>query len=250
MGWRSCRRAPRRRSSSCTPSTTCRSSPSRSGARGRRATPCVRSRPSSPQELSEIAETSKACSSSAAQPRAVRVEPDPDRMAAAGVSWTQLTAALGRGVPRQDAGTAVRANREIRVVAGPLFRDARRRCARGGGASATAGPSTWRRGPRRGRPRRATGRVFYSPGPARAGAAHPAGREYPAVTIALAKRPGANATALAAARAARRWRQLRQHLLPADVRRGGDPQLRPDRRARSRTSSSSTCCSPPSRWWP
>ena len=52
----------------------------------------------------------------------LRVEPDPDRMAAAGIGWTQLTGALQAASVRQAAGTAVRDNREIRVEVGPLFR--------------------------------------------------------------------------------------------------------------------------------
>ena len=59
--------------------------------------------------------------------------------------------------------------------------------------------------------------VLYSPGPARAEAAHPAGQEYPAVTIAVAKRPGANATHLAE-RVLRKVDELRPRLLPQDVR--------------------------------
>ena len=75
------------------------------------------------EELSEIEDTSKA-SLIGGQPRAVRVEPDPDRMAAAGITWTQLTGALQSAAALQDAGTAVRDNREVRVEAGPLFRSA------------------------------------------------------------------------------------------------------------------------------
>ena len=73
------------------------------------------------QELSEVPEASRA-QLIGGQPRVVRVEPDPDRMAAAGISWTQLTGALQAASVRQAAGTAVRDNREIRVEVGPLFR--------------------------------------------------------------------------------------------------------------------------------
>ena len=45
-------------------------------------------------------------------------------MAAAGVTWMQLTGALQAASVRQAAGTAVRDNREMRVEAGPLFRSA------------------------------------------------------------------------------------------------------------------------------
>ncbi|HSB61686.1 MAG TPA: efflux RND transporter permease subunit, partial [Vicinamibacteria bacterium] len=73
------------------------------------------------QELSEVADTGKAYLIGG-QPRVVRVEPDPDRMNAAGVSWAALTGVLRSASARQGAGTAVRDNREIRVEAGPLFR--------------------------------------------------------------------------------------------------------------------------------
>ena len=72
------------------------------------------------QELSEIPETSKAYLIGG-QPRVVRVEPDPDRMAAAGVSWIALSGALRSAAAKQDAGTMVRDNRETRIEAGPLF---------------------------------------------------------------------------------------------------------------------------------
>jgi multidrug efflux pump subunit AcrB len=75
------------------------------------------------QELSEIPETSRV-QVIGGQPRVVRVEPDVERMAAAGVSWLQLTGALQAASGRQSAGTAVRDNREVRVEVGPLFRDA------------------------------------------------------------------------------------------------------------------------------
>ena len=72
------------------------------------------------QELSEVPETSRV-QLVGGQPRVVRVEPDPDRMAAAGISWAQLTGALQAAAVREAAGTAVRDNREIRVEVGPLF---------------------------------------------------------------------------------------------------------------------------------
>ena len=157
------------------------------------------------QELSEIPETSKAYLIGG-QPRVVRVTPDPDRMAASGVSWLQLTGALQSASLRQGAGTAVRDNRELRVEAGPLLRgaeDVRRLVAgvRGGRpvyvedlALVTDGPDE------------AQDAVFFARG----------GVEHPAVTIALAKRPGANATTLADEVLAK-TEALRPRLLPADV---------------------------------
>ena len=167
------------------------------------------------QELSEIQETAKA-QLIGGRPRAIRVEPDPDRMNAAGVSWMALTQALEAASARQPAGTAVRDNREIRIQAGPLFQDAEDvarvvvalRAARPVYVSEVArvidGPDE------------ATDAVFYSVGAAKAGPGRPAGNEFPAVTIALAKRPGANATRLADQVLAK-VETLRPRLLPADV---------------------------------
>ena len=75
------------------------------------------------QELSEIEQTSQVALIGG-QARSVRVEPDPDRLAAAGVTFLDLTGALQSASTLQDAGTAVRDNRELRVVAGPLFASA------------------------------------------------------------------------------------------------------------------------------
>jgi len=168
------------------------------------------------QELSEVPETTKAYLIGG-EPRVVRIEPDPDRLAAAGVSWISLTSALGAGAAQQDAGTAVRNNREIRLEVGPLFRSATdvsrvvvgmrdgRPLYVSDVARVTDGPDE------------TTSAVFHSPGPASAGDGRRAGTELPAVTVALAKRPGANATALAAAVLAK-VDALRPKLLPADVR--------------------------------
>jgi len=167
------------------------------------------------QELSEIPQTSKAYLIGG-QPRAVRVEPDPDRLASTGVTFTTLSGVLRSAAARQDAGTMVRGNRETRVEAGPPF----------AGAGDVARTVV---GVRNGRPiyvgdvarvidgpAETTDAVFYAVGPARADAAHPAGSEFQAVTIAVAKRPGANATALAEA-VRRKVADLRPRLLPADV---------------------------------
>ncbi len=168
------------------------------------------------QELSEVPETSKAYLIGGAQ-RVVRVEPDIDRMNAAGVSWATLTGALQSASYRQAAGTTVRDNHESRVEVGPLFASA-----------AEVGRVVV--GMSQGRPtyvetvaRVADGpdevqdAVFFAFGPARATQDHPAGSEYAAVTLALAKRPGANATHLAR-RVLEKVETLRPQLLPADVR--------------------------------
>jgi multidrug efflux pump subunit AcrB len=157
------------------------------------------------QELSEVPEASRA-QLVGGQPRVVRVEADPDRMAAAGISWTQLTGALQAASARQAAGSSVRDNREIRLEVGSLFRSSEEV------GRALAGVS-------HGRPvyvsevarvidgpDEATDAVFFSAGP----------DEHPAVTIALSKRRGANATVLAGD-VLRKVEDLRPRLLPAEV---------------------------------
>ncbi len=167
------------------------------------------------QELSELPETSKAALLGG-QPRVVRVEPDPDRLAALGVSWQTLVGTLQAAGGQQPAGSAVRDNRELRVRAGPLLADA------GDVAGVVLGV-------RAGRPVyvRDVARVVDGPdetrdvtlhalGSARGSLDTPAGVEHQAVTIALAKRPGANATTLARQVLAK-VEELRPRLLPADV---------------------------------
>ncbi len=164
------------------------------------------------QELAEVPETSRV-ELIGGQPRVVRVEPDPDRMAAAGISWNGLTAALQAASVRQAAGSSVRDNREVRIEVGPLFRSAEevgqvvlglsqgRPVYLSQVARVIDGPDE------------ATDAVFFSPGPAAAGIP---GSEHPAVTIALAKRRGANATAVAES-VLGKLEHLRPRLLPAEV---------------------------------
>ena len=165
------------------------------------------------QELSEVPEASRA-QLVGGQPRVVRVEPDPDRMAAAGISWTRLTGALQAASARQAAGASVRDNRELRIEVGSLFRssDEVGRVVAGLGHGRPVYVSQVARvidGPDE-----ATDAVFFSPGPVGAGAP---GGEHPAVTIALSKRAGANAAALAED-VLRKVEDLRPRLLPAEVR--------------------------------
>jgi multidrug efflux pump subunit AcrB len=167
------------------------------------------------QELSEVEATSRV-QLIGGQPRVVRVEPDPDRMAASGISWSQLTGALQAASVRLPAGTAVRDNREIRVEVGPLFQ-----------GSEEVGRVVV--GVQDGRPvyvsqvarvidgpDEATDAVFFSPGLAGAAGKAPVGSQHPAVTIAIAKRTGANAAELAD-RVLRKLEDLRPHLLPAEL---------------------------------
>jgi len=166
-------------------------------------------------ELSEIPETTKAYLIGG-QPRTIRVEPDVARMNAAGVAWLQLAGALQTAAAREDAGSAVRANREIRLQAGPLFESAQN--VEAAVVSLRGGRPVYVRDVARviDGPDEATDAVFYSPGPGRATAVSPAGTEYPALTVALAKRPGANATDLAQ-RALAKIESLRGGLIPRDV---------------------------------
>ena len=130
------------------------------------------------QELSEIPETSRV-QLIGGQPRVVRVEPDPDRMAAAGVSWTQLTGALQAAV-RAPGGRHRRARQP---------RDARR----GGAALPELG-----RGRPRGRRRAATAaRVRLEPSPAWSTAptrrrTRSSSRPAPPAAAARPRRPGAS----------------------------------------------------------
>jgi multidrug efflux pump subunit AcrB len=138
-------------------------------------------------------------------------------MAAAGVSWMQLTSALQAASVRQPAGTAVRDNREIRLEVGPLFRssDEIGRVVVGVSQGRPVYVSQVARvvdGPEE-----ATDAVFFSPGPAGTSEGAPAGSEHQAVTIALSKRTGANATALAES-VLRKVEDLRPRLLPAEIR--------------------------------
>jgi multidrug efflux pump subunit AcrB len=167
------------------------------------------------QEISEIPQTSKAYLVGG-QPFVVRVEPDPDRMAAARVTWIALSGALRSAASRLDAGTTVRENRETRIEAGPLFARAEDVArvvvaVRGARPVYVADVARVVDGPGE-----ATDAVFFAVGAARATAERPAGREYPAVTIAVAKRPGSNATRLAEM-ALEKVEDLRPRLLPASV---------------------------------
>jgi len=167
------------------------------------------------QEVSEIPETTKAYLIGG-QPRTLLVEPDPDRMNALGVSWFALTQSLRSAAVRYPAGSAVRDNQEIRVVAGPLFQRAEDvgrvvvsvRDGRPVYVADVARISD--------APDEAKDAVFFSPGPAWQGGSERAGQEHPAVTIALAKRPGANATQVAE-RVLAKLETIRPKLLPAGV---------------------------------
>ena len=166
------------------------------------------------QELSTIEQVSKA-QLIGGSPRVVRVEPDPQRLAAHAVSWDRLLGALASAGAVRPAGTAVAGNQETAVVARGALADARqvertvvalhdgRPVYVSDVARVLDGPDETRDA------------VFFSPGPAGRARGLPAG-EHPAVTIALAKRPGANATTLGE-EAIARMEAVRPALLPAEV---------------------------------
>jgi multidrug efflux pump subunit AcrB len=166
-------------------------------------------------ELAEVPDISKARLIGGAA-RAIRIEPDPDRLAATGVTWPELEGALRSAAARLDAGTAVTANRELRIEAGPRFVDAEAIervvvAARDGRPIYLRDLAVVHDGPGE-----TTHAVFHVVGAAEASAELPAGARFPAVTIALAKRPGANAMTLAREIHAK-VEALRPRLLPSDV---------------------------------
>ena len=135
--------------------------------------------------------------------RQVRILPDPSRLAARGVSVVDLEPAVRAASAQAPTGRIVAANREVLVETGPFLTDVRD----------LSGVVV---GVRRGRPvylsdvatvvdgpEEPAHYVFLGTGPAAAtrgvvtfGQVEP-GTEFPAVTVSIAKRPGANATTLA-----------------------------------------------------
>jgi multidrug efflux pump subunit AcrB len=153
--------------------------------------------------------------------RQVRVLPDPARLASRGVSLLDLEPAIRAASAQSASGRIVSGNRETLVETGPFLRDARDlativvavRASRPVYLSDVAAIEDGPEEPSR--------YVFMGTGPAAAarGIVLPEdgpGREDPAVTIAVAKRPGANATALAKTVLQTKDR-LRGTLVPGDV---------------------------------
>ncbi|MBI3447550.1 MAG: efflux RND transporter permease subunit [Acidobacteria bacterium] len=146
--------------------------------------------------------------------RQVRVFPDPARLASRGVSILDLEPAVRAASAQAPAGTLVGGDRGVLVEAGPYLDDARDlgrivvgvRDARpvylGDVADVVDGPEE------------PGSYVFFGAGPG--SGAPPGGHLQPAVTIALAKRAGANATALAE-RVLALTDSLRGRLLPDSV---------------------------------
>ncbi len=134
--------------------------------------------------------------------RQVRILPDPARLAGRGVSILDLAPAVRAASAQMPAGRLTSANREVLVEAGPFLRDPRdiervvvgardgRPVYLGDVATVVDGPEEPARYVFLGAGSAAARRGIGGPGGA------PGGREYPAVTISVAKRPGANATRL------------------------------------------------------
>jgi multidrug efflux pump subunit AcrB len=155
--------------------------------------------------------------------RLVRVLPDPARLAGRGVSILDLEPAVRAASAQRPAGAIVAGDREILLEAGPFLGDSRDLGrvvvgVRGGRPVYLRDVAEIVDGPEE-----PSSYVFLGLGPA-AAVRPPAattrvaapGGEYPAVTLALAKRPGANATALAR-RVHGLVAGLRGGLLPAEV---------------------------------
>ncbi len=151
-------------------------------------------------------------------PREVRVELDPEALAARGLSPLEVLGALRAADASLSAGAFDRGNRRVAVVAGPFVggrRDAERLVvgAHGGSpvylrdvARVVDGPAE---------PDSVT-RIRFGPAGAAAAGARP-GESFPAVTLALSKKKGVNAVAVSAA-VLERAEALRAEALPADVR--------------------------------
>jgi len=159
------------------------------------------------REISEIENTTRVAVTGGT-PRVVRVEPDPARLAAAGLTWTDISGALRAAQTRLPAGNQVAGDRVLAVETGSLFRDgsdvARAVVGRRGRyptllsdvARVTDGPDE-------------TVDYVFSGGRGAALA--------PSVTISVAKRPGTNATILSR-RVLAKVDALRPRLLPPGVR--------------------------------
>jgi multidrug efflux pump subunit AcrB len=154
--------------------------------------------------------------------RAVRVEVDPARLAAAGLTLLDLRGALLSADQGAPVGDLLAGNRAISLEAGPFLRDARDVAelvvaARGGKPVFLQDVATVTDGAPR-----AQRYVWHGIGRGAAadgadGASAPApGTEYPAVTIAITKKPGENAIAVADAVMAR-VHALHNTLIPSAV---------------------------------
>ena len=145
--------------------------------------------------------------------RAIRVEIDPARLAGAGVTVAELRQALQSANMGAPVGELLGGDRSVAIEAGPFLRDAREV----GELVVSV---------RQGRPvyLQDVARVVDGPLPAQqyvwhgvgAGAGEGDGGEYPAVTIAITKKPGENAISVADA-VMQRVDTVRNTLIPSNV---------------------------------
>ena len=159
------------------------------------------------REIAEVENTTRVAVTGGA-PRVVRVEPDPARLAAAGLTWTDVSGALRAAQARLPAGNEVASGGVLAVETGSLLRDgsdvARAVVGRRGRypillsdvARVTDGPDE-------------TADYVFSGGRGTALGT--------SVTISVAKRPGTNATILSR-RVLAKLDSLRPRLLPPGVR--------------------------------
>ncbi|MFS8084432.1 MAG: efflux RND transporter permease subunit, partial [Acidobacteriota bacterium] len=142
--------------------------------------------------------------------RAVLIELDPSRMAGSGVTVADLRTALKSANLGLPVGELLAGNRAVAVESGPFLRDARDL------ADLVVGV-------REGKPVFLQNVATVRDGPLPAqryvwhGVAGKDGGEYPAVTIAITKKPGENAIDVADA-VMRRVQTLRNTVIPAEVR--------------------------------
>jgi len=158
-------------------------------------------------EIAEVESTTRVAVTGGT-PRVVRVEPDPARLAAAGLAWDDVRAALAGAQARLPAGSAIEDGRLVRIESESLFSDGRDVARavvglRGGAPITVAEVARVTDGP-------AETVDYVLSGGGRAPLA-------PAVTISVAKRPGTNATLLSR-RILAKVDELRPRLLPAGVR--------------------------------
>jgi len=149
------------------------------------------------------------------QPRAMRVMLDSTKLAAFGLSAGDVVARLQAANARTQAGEFAEGNQEIRIDAGNLFRDSQD--LEGVVLGTDSGHPVYLRN--------VASRIVDGPAEAQdyvlfgTTQAHAAGmpaKEYPAVTITVAKRKGTNATDIANAALAR-VREMKGVTLPSDL---------------------------------
>ena len=174
--------------------------------------------------------------------RAVLVEIDPARMAGAGVTVPDLRQALQSANLGLPVGELLIGNRAVAVESGPFLRRASEVAELVVGVHAgkpvfLRDVATVRDGPLP--PSRY---VWHGV------AGKDGGGEYPAVTIAVTKKPGENAIDVANA-VMRRVEMLRNTVIPADVRGRRDAQLRRDRQRQGAEADPEAAVRHRCRWW-